>query len=224
VKAFVVCHGCKGSIVEPFGGECTQPAGGSRLVPLQAHQTISSMAERPVLLRHIVDSSAHLKTVLDLVGGVASVSFRILTLRLSVETYRHQINPIANVAVKALNGLLVVNHSIAACQPSLTIGQSVQNYNDFEGDMTDLGATMHDFLSFLIAMESTKRIDRLKRKAMSILQAISQTSTFIISQNVSSVSLIIYARRHAYLIMDADQFFTAQFQRARLTNFKNTFA
>jgi hypothetical protein len=137
------------------------------------------MAERPVLLSYIVDSSAHLKTVLDLVGGVASVSFRILTLRLSIETYRHQINPIADVAVKGLNSLLVVNHFIAACQLSLTIGQSVQNYNDFEGDMTDLGATMHDSLSFLIDMESTERIDRLKRKAMSILQAISQTSTFM---------------------------------------------
>jgi hypothetical protein len=45
--------------------------------------------------------------------------------------------------------------------------------------MTDLGATMHSFLSFLIDMESSERIDRLKRKAVSILQVISQTSTFM---------------------------------------------
>jgi hypothetical protein len=38
------------------------------------------------------------------------------------------------------------------------------------------------------------------------------------------VSLIIYARSHAYLIINAEQFFTAQFQRAKLTSFKNTFA
>jgi hypothetical protein len=46
------------------------------------------MAERPVLLRHVVESCAYLKTVVDLVGGVASVSLRKLTLRLPIETYR----------------------------------------------------------------------------------------------------------------------------------------
>jgi hypothetical protein len=95
---------------------------------------IPSMTERPVLLHYIVDSSAYLKTVLDLLGGFASVSFRILTPRLSVETYRHQINPIADVAVKALNGLLVVNHSIAASRLSLgvtyywTVGPKLQRF------------------------------------------------------------------------------------------------
>jgi hypothetical protein len=80
------------------------------------HQAIPPVVERPALLRYIVDSSVHLKTVLDLVGGVASVSFRKLTLRLPIETYRSQINPIASATVKALNGLLMVTHLIAACR------------------------------------------------------------------------------------------------------------
>jgi hypothetical protein len=38
------------------------------------------------------------------------------------------------------------------------------------------------------------------------------------------VSLIIYARSHVYLIVGAEQFSNAQFQRATLTGFKDTFA
>jgi hypothetical protein len=170
------------SAIEPFDGVWTQTTGGSRLIRLQVRQTIPSMTDRPVLLRHVAESCSYLKTVLDLVGGVASVSLCVMTLRLSIETYRHQVNPIASVSVKALNGLLVVNHPIAVCRPSLeslTTRQLVQDYNDFEGDMTDLGATMHGFLSFLLDMESSERIDRLKRKAVSILQMISQTSMFM---------------------------------------------
>jgi hypothetical protein len=79
------------------------------------------MAERPVLLRYIADSSAHLRTVLDLVGWPASVSFHILMLRLSIETYRRQIHPVASVAVEALNGLCVVNHPITAHRPSFGV-------------------------------------------------------------------------------------------------------
>jgi hypothetical protein len=76
------------------------------------------MAGRPVLLRHVVESYAYLKTVVDLVGGVASVSLRKLALRLPFDAYRCQINPIASTTVKALNGLFVVNYPIAACRPS----------------------------------------------------------------------------------------------------------
>jgi hypothetical protein len=57
--------------------------------------------------------------------------------------------------------------------------QVVEAHKNFESDLVDLGATMRDFLSFLIETESRERIDRLRRKALSILQAISQASSFV---------------------------------------------
>jgi hypothetical protein len=56
--------------------------------------------------------------------------------------------------------------------------------------MMDLGATMHNFLSFLVYMESSERIGQLKCKAMSILQVISDI--YVDITKCVSVSLIIY--------------------------------
>ena len=67
----------------------------------------------------------------------------------------------------------------SGCLEFIKVEQLVKNHDNFETDLTDLGKTMHDFLSFLVDMESHERIDRLKRKALSILQAISQASTFM---------------------------------------------
>ena len=62
---------------------------------------------------------------------------------------------------------------------SLNSEQVVQNHANFEADLMDLGKTMLDFLSFLVVMEPLERTVRLKRKAVSILQAISQVSAFM---------------------------------------------
>ena len=86
---------------------------------------------------------------------------------------------------------------------------------------------MRDFLSFLVDMESHERIDRLKRKAVSILQAISQTSTFMehyISKHFVGMFNCLCKKSHTYLGTDVEQFFNAQFQRSTLIKFKNTFA
>src|ERR1700675_4155599 len=90
-----------------------------------------------------------------------------------------------------------------------------------------MGKTMRDFLSFLVDMESHERIDRLKRKAVSILQAISQASTFMehyISKRFIGALNRPCNKSYPYLSMDVEQFFNSQFQKSTLINLKNTFA